>query len=462
MQYLQLSFPSGPYDQGFITAGMRAQATFKEFVTSVQNAPNLQQLTLKEAIVELDDIKLLHDNTPKLVNLKFEAATICTTANVSNQEEESPNATGGQENRSSPLRSFELGFSFQNPIFDNDVLLRDIIPQIRLYLSNNYRNLERFHFYFYGDSPPSVQLVEERVVLETISNLPNLSSYSMKVFPTITQNVLGIFDQNTARLNHLEVWMQDIEQANNQFDLLKDSRLSSSLEKLTIGSLFTQYGINIHPVSSSLTGCLENLSHLKYLKIDLTSCIGKIPLFMDAVRNVNGSLEALHFGVLVFVCNDRDEAIIEQQLSSIIDSGRFTNIKELDIEMKVLPTKAHDSFKSVSDLIAFDLRLYPLLERLHLQGTFNDSAKTNGVDKLDFVLDLRPARHLEWIHICLNGRSYCKYRDGSFILSPFEEEKATNPHFYLKLRLPGVGEKEDEEVTFKCLRDIPTLLTQPY
>lgn len=103
--YLELSFPRRVYHGDFAFANSRSQADFKHFLNSIQNAPNLNQLVLKEATVQLADIKKLHDKTPNLLDLKFEEVRLSAT----DDEIEQVSLTAGQENTSSPLRSVELG-----------------------------------------------------------------------------------------------------------------------------------------------------------------------------------------------------------------------------------------------------------------------------------------------------------------------------------------------------------------
>lgn len=124
------------------------------------------------------------------MNLKFDQTTISI-----DDEENGDNGetviTSGHGNITSLLESFELGFVFRMAP-GNNLILREPVSDLLLYLGNNPQNLQRLGFNYYGFAP-TAELVAEVVVLEVISKLPSLISCAMKVFPKLTECLMAVF-----------------------------------------------------------------------------------------------------------------------------------------------------------------------------------------------------------------------------------------------------------------------------
>lgn len=119
------------------------------------------------------DLQNLHAKTPQLMDLKFEKAKLWPSNNNGNQQEASINI--GRKKIASNLEPFELYFDPHAYIEVYDELLSGIASNMLSYLGNDsFKNLQKLHFEHHGSFyHPSTQLVEESVLLETVSKLPS-------------------------------------------------------------------------------------------------------------------------------------------------------------------------------------------------------------------------------------------------------------------------------------------------
>lgn len=219
------------------------------------------------------------------------------------------------------------------------------------------------------------------MILQSFSKLPKLVYYTIKSFPVVSQKIMHVFDQIKIKLQQLGLWMQDnMESIKQQVALLKSCTLSHSLRKLSIGSPFAQLAeLNVRHVSQNLIDRLKSLSQLTSLEMNLgNGIVDEIPLFIDLMKALPGTLDILHFGTLVFPYTDGDKAVIEERLGSV--SRHSTNIKELSIGITVFARTSPEMLSSFQEIISYAAESCPLLESLTFYGDVTPSSETHNGD----------------------------------------------------------------------------------
>lgn len=397
----------------------------KILLDNIHHAPALEQITLIEPTIRLDDLELLHNNAQNLKELTL------TDIDFSAQQEKYIIVS----NPASKLEKFSLKL-----VSDVDAV-ENCIYKWFSYIGQKYKNLQviQIKTSTIGEnlrilSEPSEQPEQsEQAVMNMIWDMKCIRSYAMDLYP-LTDRIMNIMERNKIKLNNLRLRLKDISDNVQMFDVMKKSSLKEHIDTLAIRiSVFpTGQLADLSYVGHGLRELPKIFIHLVHLDIKRIPPIGTTKLLIHIIQSLP-VLEILSVGCTDFGMDERD---------AISSNHRSKECKLKSIHMNLFTIDTRINENIFNEVFRVILRSCPRLERFKLSGRvgFASDAEVNLYFNNNF--------QLKQVKVYLSGcGSYTV--NGKIIKSRLNDENTIARKYYrFKLMIPKENVKV--VVSFMC------------
>lgn len=305
-------------------------------IRHLKNAPNLQKLNLRHATVSLLDLESLHTNAPNLRSLKINKLTMPV------QEDLNLNSVSPADN----LQQLKVCFDNANA---PDPVYLVAVTQYLNYFQKKYTNMTdiRLSLGSFQDDLDDPWLFEQ-FIINLISNMPLLTSYSMEICP-LTERIAAAMDEKRLQLSQIQLYVDEDE----QLEILSACKAAQTLTTLNLtksnARIYIYDVIKVNPTSLVEIGQrLEHLTTLKFDNVDNGPCF-----IFDIIGNMP-RVTSLSFDTLLF---PNTEAEHDPSTRPI----HFCNIKHLNI-MIISNKDGQELTDQLNNTFKYFLDCCPLLE----------------------------------------------------------------------------------------------------